>query len=385
MQKTIVHLTTVHPRNDARILLKQVLTLAQAKQWSTTLVVADGKGAAVHERDGITVPIRDVGRPPWGRLGRAILGTWRAFREVHRLQADVVHFHDPELIPVGILLRLLGHKVTYDVHEDAPRQILSKHWLPRILRHPTAWILSLLEWVGAKVFDAIVPATPKIAERFPPNKTVIVQNFPVLAELAAPDNVFYPRRPPAFVYVGGISVLRGAWEMVQSLEYLHEATNVRLELAGYFSPAGLEAELQSLPRWVAVKFHGYVSRSQVAELLGGVRAGLVVLHPTPNHSDAYPVKMFEYMAAGLPVIASDFPLWRDIIEDAGCGLLVNPLDPKAIAVAMQWLLDHPEEAENMGRRGRRAVERTYNWERESIKLLALYDRLLGEKQLVAAR
>ena len=105
--------------------------------------------------------------------------------------------------------------------------------------------------------------------------------------------------------------------------------------------------------------------------------GLVVLHPTRNYLDALPVKMFEYMAAGLPVIASDFPLWRKIIDGAGCGLLVDPLDPQAIAEAIDWVLAHPEEAEAMGRRGREAVEAIYNWERESETLVNLYKQFLS--------
>jgi glycosyltransferase involved in cell wall biosynthesis len=82
------------------------------------------------------------------------------------------------------------------------------------------------------------------------------------------------------------------------------------------------------------------------------------------------------MSAGLPVIASDYPRWREIVDDAGCGLLVDPTDPAAIAAAMQWILDHPEEAEAMGERGRRAILDRYSWDREADKLIELYATLI---------
>jgi glycosyltransferase involved in cell wall biosynthesis len=151
-----------------------------------------------------------------------------------------------------------------------------------------------------------------------------------------------------------------------------------LRLAGAFRPQTLQAEVETLAGWNRVDFLGWADRKQVAELLGNVRAGLVVLHPTKRYPDAYPVKMFEHMATGLPVIASDFPLWREIVDGAGCGLLVDPLDPEAIAETMQWVLDHPAEAEAMGRRGRQAVAEKYNWEREAKKLIRLYQRLFGD-------
>jgi glycosyltransferase involved in cell wall biosynthesis len=197
-----------------------------------------------------------------------------------------------------------------------------------------------------------------------------------LEELTIADGTPYLDRLPRFAYIGGITGIRGAREMVGAASLMPKRSFFRLELAGAFESLELKDELEKHGGWSRVYYHGWVSRADVAELLGSVRGGLVVLHPTQNYPDAYPVKMFEYMAAGLPVIASDFPLWRKIIQEAQCGLVVDPMDPSAIGDAMQWMLDRPEEAEAMGKRGRRAVVETYNWDSESVKLTDLYRGLV---------
>lgn len=168
--------------------------------------------------------------------------------------------------------------------------------------------------------------------------------------------------------------------MVQAIGQLPDQS-AKLQLAGKFNPMSALENVKHLDGWSRVNFHGWANRGQVANILAQARAGLVVLHPTANYREAYPVKMFEYMAMGIPVIASDFPLWRRIVEDAECGLVVNPLNPDEIANAMQWLLDNPSEAEAMGDRGRKAVEANYNWESESHKLIEFY-RQLSDKHTV---
>ena len=152
---------------------------------------------------------------------------------------------------------------------------------------------------------------------------------------------------------------------------------VRLEWAGRFFPASFETRLRERPGWEKINYHGQLDRGQVADMLGATRAGLVVFQPAPNHLEAQPNKLFEYMAAGLPVIASDFPLWRKLVADVECGLLVDPGKPEEIARAIAWVLDHPGEAEAMGRRGQAAVASIYSWESEARKLKDLYAALLA--------
>lgn len=370
----IVHLSTAHPRDDTRIFVKQLHTLSAALAEDVCLVVADGLGDS--QQPGQPV-ILDLGQLPRSRFKRAVLGNYRAFTFFCQNRPELVHFHDPELIPLGLLLRLRGSKVIYDVHEDMPRQTMSKHWIPVIFRWPVAISIAGMEWLAGKAFNGIVAATPTIGVRFPKSKTVLVQNFPIQSEFIVEDPLGYVERPEKFAYVGGITDIRGATEMVEAMGHMSDLPRVWLEMAGAISPEQFADELEKLNGWSKVVYRGTVGRRDVARLLGSSRAGLVVLRPTLNYLDALPVKMFEYMSAGLPVIASDFPLWRQIVAGAQCGLLVDPLDPHAIAQALRWVLMHPAEAEVMGRNGREAVHKIYNWEREAGQLVGFYQNLLS--------
>lgn len=373
----LVHFTTVHSRGDTRIRIKELSSLAAGLGEAVALFVQDGHGPTMDASGNVQVI--DIGARPTQRLARMTLVAWRMWRAVKAARPVVAHFHDPELIPVGLALKATGVKVVYDIHEDVPRQVLSKHWLPDWSRRPVAVMVALAEKIAAVAFDGIVAATPTIAARFPAGKTVTVQNFPLLDELQAPAAKPFVERSVRAVYVGGISEIRGAHEMVEAVGLVPKRYGLRLALGGSFSPVSLREELEALPGWEHVDALGWLQRPDVASLLSEARMGFVLFHPAPNHVDAQPNKLFEYMSAGIPVIASDFPLWRQIVDGAGCGLLVDPLDPEAIAQAMTWLLDHPKEAEAMGRRGREAVESHYNWASEAEKLLALYGRLLYQK------
>jgi len=379
-RRSIVHFTTVHSRADTRIYLKEAATLDGAFAAPVGMYVQDGLGPA-GETSGPAVV--DTGPRARNRLTRMTAGAWRMYCAVRRARPLVAHFHDPELIPVGLLLKLSGIKVVYDVHEDVPRQIASKHWVPRWLRPPVAAAAGSFEWAAGRVFDAIVPATPSIAEHFPARKCTLVQNFPLPDELVEVEPTRYVMRPPHVAYVGGIGTARGVMEMIQALSLVRRE-DLRLRMAGGFQIAADQSQAQDLPGWSKVDFVGWADRPAVAKLLGQVRAGLVLFHPAPNHTSAQPNKLFEYMAAGLPLIASDFALWRQIVDGVGCGLLVDPLDPAAIAGAIQWILDNPAEAEAMGQRGRLAVQERYNWPVEGAKLVGLYERLLGEASLPKA-
>ncbi|MCL0034121.1 glycosyltransferase family 4 protein [Thermodesulfovibrionales bacterium] len=366
MSAKVCILTTAHPPFDTRIFHKQAKSLVKAG-YDVTLIVRHDRAEAI---DGVRIlPLEK----PANRLTRMLKTTWQVWQKAVKQKASVYHFHDPELIPVGLFLKLQGRKVIYDVHEDVPRQILSKHWIAKPLRKIIAWLVERVENFAAKRFDAVVTATPFIRERFRrlSSNVVDVNNFPILSELHLP-NLNWSKKERAVCYVGGISRIRGIYKMIEAMAQ----TNVKLLLAGRFSSADERNRAVTMPGWDRVEELGQLNRDEVKGTLLRSKAGLSVLFPVPNYVISQPTKMLEYMSAGIPVIASDFPLWKEIIEGNQCGICVNPLNPGAIAQAIRWIVDNPDEAKRMGENGRRVVVEKYNWEQEAEKLLLLYEELL---------
>jgi glycosyltransferase involved in cell wall biosynthesis len=366
-------LTTVHPPFDTRIFHKEAKTLVRAG-YDVALIAQHNKNEVVNGVKIIALP------RPRNRFTRIFSLTWQAFRLALHQQADVYHFHDPELLPAGMLLKVFTRaKVIYDVHEDVPQQILTKYWIPTLLGLPMAFLFNMLEKLAARAFDAVVVATRNIAERFSKRDPIVIHNYPDLGMLPNARRVSSEKNEKVIVYVGGISRLRGAVEMVRALEYLPPSLKIRLELIGKFEPSTIEEDLQALPGYKYVRFLGWLPWEPAWQQAQCGLVGLLLFHPAPNHTNALPNKLFEYMAAGLPVIASNFPLWKEIIEGNKCGLTVNPLNPKEIAGAIEYLLTNPDEAKQMGENGRKLVLEKYNWKQEAKRLLELYEKLIGRR------
>ena len=360
----IVHLTSVHPRYDTRIYVKICNSLKNAS-YETYLIVADGVGSEIKKE----INIIDVGRASGNRLIKTFLRVYRVFRQSLKIKADLYHFHDPELIPVGILLRFMGAKVIYDIHEDVPRQVLRKPWIPTKLKWLTSKLVSLFEYIASKIVTAIVTVTPTIAERFRKSLVVEVRNYVSLDEFSTEPTYKYKN---LITYAGGITCDRGIMQMIDAIGL----TESSLTLAGNFQDKKVEKVCMQKQAWSKVNYKGWLSREEIKETLDNTLIGLVVLQPTGDYEDAYPVKMFEYMAAGIAVISSNFSLWSDIIDKSNCGICVDPTSPEDIANAINYMVNNREETIEMGKRGRLAVTKYYNWNSQEKKLLELYSTLL---------
>jgi hypothetical protein len=364
----ICHITSAHPRYDIRVYVKEAQSLARSN-YNTHLIVADGLGDEIKD----TIHIYDVGCPST-RRERMRITPKQIFSKVLDLKPQIVHFHDPELMLIGRKLAKLGYQVIYDVHEDVPKQVLSKNWIPKPLRKIVSFWVSKQEKKTAKLCAAIVCATDIIANRFRKYNpdTISLFNYPILAELSQ-IQVDWNARTNRLCYIGSIAKTRGVVPLVNSLT----ESKLDLDLAGPFSDSAIMDEVQSLPNYKTyVRYHGILNREEVAKLLATVKVGIVTLLPTPSYVESLPIKLLEYMLAGIPVVASNFPLWQDLVK--GCGFMVDPADSHAIANACSWLINNPDEARLMGERGRQKVLAHYTWEVEQSKLVELYSRVMAK-------
>lgn len=366
MNARVVHLTTVHSRDDNRIVGRECAALVDAG-YEVHLVVCDGHGDAELE----SVQVHDLGRPS-GRARRMTALPLKAISKVRNLAPAIVHFHDPELLPFAITLRSSHCKVIYDAHEDLPRSIMSKEWIPAGPRKLVGRTSEVVENFCATWMDAVVAATPIIARRFLSRAPMVetICNFPRLSDASEPNR--FDVEPRTFCYVGAISTHRGINEMIAALPI----ANARLFLAGSFESDAHFAQTQELPGWERVEYLGVVAHDCVWDILARSVAGLLFLHPVQNYIESLPTKLYEYMASALPILASDYAGWPDLIREEEIGLTCDPLDPRAIAELMKAVMNNPAHANEMGRRGRRLVLERFRWENEADKLVNLYRRLL---------
>lgn len=376
----IVHWTSVHPQTDTRIFYKMCVSLSELGEEVHFVVPStNSESSGIRVKNVVVHNIFSA--PDRTRLCRMSATCYKGLRKALGLKADLYHFHDPELIPWALVLVICNYKVIYDIHEFYPEAVMEKNYLPKGLRPLVALSLKYLEYYASKLFSGIVVAHGPILDRVSNKNVAVVQNFAIIHEKSpsAASTSTQPTCPDIFyvIYVGCISRIRGVLELVRALGLLNSGLQIKLQLVGEFESEHLHAEAQATIGWERVEYLGWQSVGQVNALFREARVGIVNFHPVKYHLDSLPNKLFEYMAAGLPVIASNFPRWRPIVEDSQCGLLIDPLQPDEIANAIEWIMTHKKEAEEMGQRGRSAVISKYNWQTEFLKLKNLYNDILG--------
>lgn len=368
----VCHLSTTHRATDNRIFDSEAVSLARAG-FTVTVV---GLHCSPEKRCGVTiVPLLPTSAAIPSRAARAV----RALRQAIRARARVYHIHEPELLSVGLLLRALGRKVVYDVHEDVKAQVQDRLSRWGAIGRTVAAVWGDVEVAASRLLSGVVVVDSHLQSRFARCRPVVVSNFPSSLFW---EGVRRVRTTPEFriTYVGGVTEARGLGVLLDALDLL--AGEVVLHVIGDIPETPLGARLRAHPR---VVLQGRVPWSQVAGHLANADLGVALLQPVRAYLEVeYVVKVFEYLSVGVPVLVSDFPKLRRQVEEFGYGMVVDPASPAAVAAAIDHLRNHPELRREMGERGRRAVRERFNWEREEAKLLALYRTLLPEVALAGA-
>jgi len=365
----ICHLTSVHRPFDTRIFHRECRSLAG--DGHEVILVAS------HDREETVDGIRIVPLPRHAsRVVRTLLSPWTVYRIARSLGADAYHLHDPELLPTGMLLKLTTPaRVVYDVHEDTPDYMLTKDWLPGLVRPIASVTVRALEKLAHRIMDAVIVAGGDIAENFPASDKVrLLRNLPVrdLVGDAPPRRDRGSDEPPVVMYTGLLSWDRGIAELVAAVKMVERP--VRLVLVGSFDDDAFERDMRDAAD-DRVTFAGQVPYREVFERLRGADIAALLFHPIPNNIAAIHGrnnKVYEYMAAGLPILAADLPGWREVIEDKGVGIVADPRDPASIARGIDRLASDPDLRAALGGRGRELFLSEYNWDMEQERLLSLY-------------
>lgn len=365
---TVTHISSVHPVFDIRIFYKECKSLAD-NNYDVHLIIT-------HTHEETVEGVHIIPLPSYkNRLARILIKPFLALHKALKTKADIYHFHDPELIPVGVLLKIFGKTVIYDVHEDVPSQILHKVWIPKKLRVITSKGMHLIESFSSRWFDGIICATPYISGIFLSrnNNTVNINNYPLPAEVRHFEKKAKSSNKKIICYAGGITKQRGIYEILKAIE----GTDITLYLAGKPSPSNLLDHLKQEKGWENVVFFGQVGRPKLLDILSESKVGMLLFHPIENHINCIPNKLFEYMSARLPVVASNIPFWTKLMDKSESVIFVNPFNAEEVRGVVQALLNSPEKAQSLGKNGYAAVKTQFNWCNEEKKLLDFYQSLAG--------
>lgn len=366
----VCHITTAHDSDDTRIFQKECVFLAKESDFDVYLV------APGESRQEKNVKVIGIGAKPSSRFKRMAFFTHKALKTAIDIDADIYHFHDPELLNVGLKLKKMGKHVVFDSHEITSEQIKIKKYIPRVLRNIISLLYFRKESKVSKQIDAvIVPCLYDGKNWFEgrSRETVFVDNFPILSD--KPRMEYDPdTRKYDICTIGSLTPERGITELLEA----RRIANCSFLLGGNFSDEEYEASLNDKGLLKDVDFVGYCSMNKVLSYYQDSKIGASTILPVGQYVKAgnLPTKVYEFMAMSIPVILSDLPFSKKAINEYKFGITVDPTNPEEIAHAIDYLLDNPEFAKECGREGRRAIEEKYNWEKEVNKIAVLYRKII---------
>lgn len=364
----VCHMTSVHTSTDTRIFHKECVSLAGAGY--EVYLVAPGES-----REDKGVHVIGVGTKPASRLKRMTEITKKVYTKALELDCDIYHFHDPELLPYGAKLKKHGKKVIFDIHEDIFDYIDEKAWIPRFVRPVISFFANQYFRHVLPKLNGLITVTPHLYDKLYKlnHQTVLVTNYPQLTEEGSKTSCNHASNDSfQLVFAGGVTK---QWSHEQITEAVQPIPNANYHIYGRVS-APYRETIKGKDSFNKVYLHGQVSHVEAKQALMSADVGMALCVPGKNtnyrEGSLGNTKLFEYMMSGLPVICTDFTLWKEIVEKYQCGICVEPDNIDEISSAIKYLLDNPGTAQRMGMNGRKAVVDEYNWDIVMKELLSLY-------------
>ena len=371
----VCHVCSGHSADDGRVFHRACVSLAAAGY--DVHLIARGKGTEPYKDRGVTIHPLPERRSRRERLSHRS----QVAQLAADLKPDLFHVHEPELLG-PVLARAGSRPVIWDAHEAFLHVLMDRKWIPRLVRPLARLAWDLRERGLVRRCAAVVAVTDRVAQRYSTlhENVVTVFNYPDLSDIAGLPAV--DRNGSTCVYAGTILPNRGLAHVFAALaELRRRGITLRLELAGKGSEEYLRdlfREADRLGVRELVSYHGVLSKRDALLLQHGASIAVVPGLPVGNNLAAVPVKMVECMALGLPLVFSDFPSHREVAGLAGAGIAVDPTNAAEIADALEQLVRSPDLAGKMGENGRSAVQARFNWGVERVKLLRLYEQVLGK-------
>jgi glycosyltransferase involved in cell wall biosynthesis len=371
MKTKICHISTVHSVQDDRIFYKECISL-KGEGYEVFLVIPTENDKLV---DG--VQIKSIPFPK-GRFSRLFSSQWKALRTALKTKSSIYHFHDPELMFLGVILKVLGNKVVYDVHEDLPKQILYKPWISsEFIRKVLSKLIFVFEQLSCLFFDGIISVTDDIAHKYKASKTIILRNLPIKS-IAQKVVVNEGRRGSdqiVFIYAGGLTRIRGIKEICQAMEPHQE--QAKLWLLGSWESDEYKNECINSDNIDYINYLGFKTMPEVYQHIQMADVGIAMLYPIKNYVTSLPVKAFEYMALQKPLLMSDFDYWKEVFD--GSAVFADAHSVEDISDKIRELIVDEKLREKLGDYGFQRIQEELNWEKESEKMFSLYNRILGNE------
>jgi glycosyltransferase involved in cell wall biosynthesis len=373
----IIFITSGHNPLSSRLFHKELKSLQK--------IYRDLSIIAPHEKseeslDGIAIYGVQKYKSRYNRWA-TLLALYKKSRE---LEPDIIHCHEPDSLFVAYILKrkFPGTKVIYDCHEFHPQSFTEN--FPRPLRDLLRILIEKCENYLAEKSDAIITVNPRLVVRFKRwnARVVLLPNYPLLETFMKIERKreILSSSEVRLIYVGIISSDRGAFKMLELLRDLGLFINVKLMLIGKFASEAVHREFWKIAEehnlTNRIDYKGYLPHEETIQNLMSADIGLFLVNGKERYNWGEPIKYFEYSAAGLPVIISDLPAKRALIEQNRNGILINPEKIEESVEAIKYLVENSEKVTMMSQNGRKVFLEKYNWERTEPRLLDLYGSLI---------